>query len=326
MYAPRHPERPRGSRRVLIVGRSRLPERDQPRPRRGFSFLTALFVSFATVPASARGAAGASAVARTPSGPPRRIVALAPSCAEILFALGAAPRVVGVSDFARGLPEAQGKTPVGGFAPDLERIALLSPDLVVVSKDGTDLAAVRRLESLGYPVLVTDAESLDGVLRDVRAVGRAVGETAGAEALVRKLGARIAAAEARARARAGPPLTGIAVVWPDPPVLAGPRTFVGDLLARARLANSAPENAGLWPRVSFETLAAWDPRVLVRPETPENRDVFAKSFAADGRWRVVRAAREGRVIVLAGDLFERPGPRLVDALELLVKALEARAW
>jgi len=295
VYAPRHPERPRGSRRVLIVGRSRLPERDQPRPRRGFSFLTALFVSFATVPASARGAAGASAVARTPSGPPRRIVALAPSCAEILFALGAAPRVVGVSDFARGLPEAQGKTPVGGFAPDLERIALLSPDLVVVSKDGTDLAAVRRLESLGYPVLVTDAESLDGVLRDVRAV-------------------------------AGPPLTGIAVVWPDPPVLAGPRTFVGDLLARARLANSAPENAGLWPRVSFETLAAWDPRVLVRPETPENRDVFAKSFAADGRWRVVRAAREGRVIVLAGDLFERPGPRLVDALELLVKALEARAW
>jgi iron complex transport system substrate-binding protein len=255
-----------------------------------------------------------------------RIVALAPSCAEILFALGAAPRVVGVSDFARGLPEAETKTRVGGFAPDLERIARLAPDLVIVSKDGTDLAAVRRLESLGYRVLVTDAASLDGVLRDVTAVGRAIGETARGEALVLSLGARIAAAEERARARAGPPLAAVAVVWPDPPVLAGPGTFVGDVLARARLANSAPEKAGLWPRVSFETLAAWDPRVLVRPETPENRDAFAKAFAADGRWHVVGAAREGRVVVLPGDLLERPGPRLVDALERLVEALEARAW
>ena len=97
-------------------------------------------------------------------------------------------------------------------------------------------------------------------------------------------------------------------------------------MARAGLVNVVPESAGLWPRVSFETLAAWDPRLVVRPETAENRDVFEKAFAEGGRWRVLRAAREKRVLPMPGDLLERPGPRLVDALERLVAALESRAW
>ena len=73
--------------------------------------------------------------------PPHRVVALAPSAAEIVYALGAADRVVGVSDFAADLPESKGKTLVGGFSPDLERIAALKPDLAVVSRDGTDRRA-----------------------------------------------------------------------------------------------------------------------------------------------------------------------------------------
>ena len=109
MHEAGRAERPRGSRRTLI-------------PRAVFAL--ALLGAPVSTPA-----------------PPRRIVALAPSAAEILFALGAAPRVVGVSDFARDLPAAAGKTRLGGFAPDLERVVALAPDLVVVSRDGTDRAA-----------------------------------------------------------------------------------------------------------------------------------------------------------------------------------------
>lgn len=253
-------------------------------------------------------------------------MALAPSCAEILYALGAAPRVVGVSDFAKELPESKGKALLGGFAPDLERIEKLAPDLVVVSKDGTDLAAVRRLETLGHRIVVTDAASLDGVLSDVRNVGRAIGEDARAEELSRTLTARIARAEERAKTRAGPPPKAIAVVWPDPPILAGHDTFVGDLLQHARLENAAPRSAGAWPRVSFETLAAWDPRLVIRPDTPENHAAFGKAFAPGGRWDVLPAVKEKRVLVLPGALLERPGPRLVDALERLVDALLSRSW
>lgn len=258
---------------------------------------------------------------------PRRVVALAPSAAEIAYALGAADLVVGVSDFAADLPASAGKPRLGGFAPDLERVAALKPDLALVSRDGTDRRAAERLASLGIRVVVTDAASLDGVFADVRRVGAALGRRAEAERLVESLSARAAAAAARApRPAGGKRTTAIALIWPDPPVVAGRGTFVGDLLERAGLENAAPAKAGDWPRVTHETLVAWDPRIVVRPETRENAAAFAAAFAPGSRWLLLPAVREGRVLVLPGDWLERPGPRLVDALEALVERLREARW
>ena len=249
-------------------------------------------------------------------------MALAPSAAEILFALGAADRVVAVSDFAGDLPEARGKARTGGFTPDLERVVALAPDLVVASRDGTDRASFEALKRLGLRVLATAASSLEGVLEDVRTVGEAIGEEERAARLVEDARRRIAAAEARARARrasGAAPTSVLVVIWPDPPVVAGPSTFVGDLLRRALLVNVVPASAGEWPRVSYETLAAWNPDILVRPRTAENAEVFSRAFLSDARWRLTPAVREGRVVTLPGNWIERPGPRLVDALERLAE-------
>jgi iron complex transport system substrate-binding protein len=221
---------------------------------------------------------------------------------------------VGVSDFARDLPDAAGKTRLGGFTPDLERVALLAPDLVVVSKDGTDRAAWERLSAMGMNVLVTGGTTLDGVLDDVTRVGAAIGESGRAAALVASLEARIAKAEARGRVHRG--RTACVLVWPDPPVVAGRRTFLGDLLDRAGFVNAVPAGAGDWPRVSLETLAAWNPDLVVRPATAENAEAFRAAFEG-GTFRIVPAVREGRIATLPGNLLERPGPRLVDALEKL---------
>ena len=254
--------------------------------------------------------------------PPRRVVALAPSAAEIVYALGAADRVVGVSDFAADLPGSRGKVRLGGFTPDLERIAALRADLAVVSRDGTDRRAAERLAALGLRVVVTDATSLAGVFEDIRRVGTALGATAEATRLVAALERRVKAAEVRSTARRGPVHpSALALIWPDPPVVAGRATFVGDLLFRAGLANVVPASAGEWPRVSYETLVSWNPRVLIRPETTENGAVFRAAFAPGSRWGLLPAAREGRVVILPGAWLERPGPRLVDALEALVEKL-----
>jgi iron complex transport system substrate-binding protein len=222
--------------------------------------------------------------------------------------------VVGVSDFARDLPLAAGKPRLGGFAPDLERVVALAPDLVVVSRDGTDRAAWEKLTTMGLNVLVTSGTTLDGVLDDVVRVGAAIGEPGKAAALVASLKDRITAAVSRGRAHRGK--TAVVLVWPDPPVVAGRATFVGDVLARAGFTNVVPASAGDWPRVSLETLAAWDPDLVVRPATAENADAFRAALGS-GAFRVVPAVREGRVATLPGDLLERPGPRLVDALEAL---------
>lgn len=271
-------------------------------------------------------AAGLLAPAARAASPPRRVVVLAPSAAEIVYALGAADRVVGVSDFAAGLPGSEGKTRLGGFVPDLERIAALKADLAVVSRDGTDRRAAERLAGLGVRVVVTDATTLDGVLEDVRRVGSALGRNAEAERLVAAMERRISVAGARVLSRPGTARpSALAVIWPDPPVVAGRGTFVGDLLERAGLRNVVPEGAGEWPRVSYETLVGWNPRLVVRPDTAENRAAFVSAFGPSSRWHLVPSVREGRVLVLPGDWLERPGPRLVDALEALVERLRGGA-
>jgi iron complex transport system substrate-binding protein len=193
-------------------------------------------------------------------------------------------------------------------------VVSLAPDLVVVSKDGTDRAAYEKLEALGFPVVVTSGTTLAGILEDIARVGHALGEDERASALVLALEKRIAAAEALGHAHPG--TRALALIWADPPVVAGAGTFIGDVVRRAGFTNVVPESAGDWPRVSFETLASWNPDLVIRPETPENAEAFARAFA-DARWRLVKAVSAGRVVVLPGSLLERPGPRLVEALERL---------
>jgi iron complex transport system substrate-binding protein len=169
---------------------------------------------------------------------------------------------------------------------------------------------------MGFRVLVTGGTTLDGVLEDVARVGDAIGEPERAASVVASLKARITAAEAKGRAHRGK--TAVVLVWPDPPVVAGRGTFVGDVLARAGFTNVVPGGAGDWPRVSLETLAGWNPDLVVRPATPENAAAF--DAALSGALRLVPAVKDGRVAAIPGALLERPGPRLVDALESLAAA------
>lgn len=259
--------------------------------------------------------------------PPRRpirIAALAPSAAEIVFALGASDRVVGVSDFAADLPEAVGKVRLGGFGPSRELLVGLRPDLVIVSRDGNNRSAVDFLLESGFQVLITNGADIDGVLADIQAVGDSIGEPRRAAELAAGLRVRVEAAARKAADRKGPRMSAIALIWPDPPVVAGPKTFIGDLLQRAGLQNLAPERGGSgggWPRVSHETIAGWKPSVVIRPDTKENSAAFRKSFTEDPRWKVVPAVRDGHVVTVPGNWLERPGPRLVDALERIVDQL-----
>jgi iron complex transport system substrate-binding protein len=251
-------------------------------------------------------------------GPPRKVIAIAPSAAEILFALGEGDRVIAVPDVASDLPGAAGKVRIGGFSPDLERIVSLAPDLVVASRDGTDRASFERVRALGFRVVVTRGTTLEGIFEDIRTVGAALGTEKRAEVLVASLRARLGRARARIAesARLRPLPSVLILIWPDPPVVAGPASFLGDLLRQAGIRNAA-EDAGEWPRVSFETLARWDPGLIVRPETRENADAFGRTFRTNSLWKLIPAARDGRVVSIPGNWLERPGPRLIDALEAL---------
>ncbi len=245
---------------------------------------------------------------------PRRIVSLAPSNTEILFALGLGDRVVGVTKFCDYPEAAKLKEKVGGFQDvDVEKVVRLRPDLVLAT-GGVQQPVLRQLEKLGLTVYAVDAKSLEDVLDDISAIGRVTGAEGAAEALRRQLQERLRRARDRAaRATSRPKV--FFEIWPDPLITAGPGSFAHDLVEAAGGENIAADTAQPYPQFSLETLLARNPDVIVTP--------FAQSAAdlKQGRrrnWEQIRAVREGRVILVDENEVSRPGPRLFDALERLV--------
>lgn len=247
---------------------------------------------------------------------PRRIVSLVPSVTEILFALGLGDRVAGVTDFCDYPPEARRKPRVGGYAePSLEVLVALQPDLVFASADSTKPQLVSRLERLGLPVYVVYPKTYADVVETVRSVGRVAGAAAAGERLAANMeGAARRTREAVAGRRAVRALLSVMV---RPLVVVGPGTFGDDLLRLAGGENVVPAGPSHYPTWGPEALYAADPEVIVVTPHPGETD----PQAAFTRWPELRAVREGRVVAVAPDSVQRPGPRLADGLRALARAL-----
>jgi iron complex transport system substrate-binding protein len=247
---------------------------------------------------------------------PRRVVALTPNLTEIVFALGAGDRLVGVSEYS-DFPEEARKIPrVGGLEVDAEKVAALRPDLVLAVAEGNAQNAVRALEAAGLPVTVVPSGSLNAVLEAIRMVGDRLGRHTEADALVGQLSRKREAV--RSRAAAGDHPRALLLVWPDPPQAAGRGTFLDDLLTEAGARNLVGDRGG-WPLLSAEYLATAPIDVLVVPESEQTKDAYARAFASGplSRGPVAKA----KVIRLDESALTRPGPRVFDMLERLSAAI-----
>jgi iron complex transport system substrate-binding protein len=247
---------------------------------------------------------------------PRRVVALAPNLTEIVFAVGAGDRLVGVSDYSDYPPAARAIPRVGGLEVSPERVASLSPDLVLATPEGNAKGPVTALAAAGVPVLVVPGGSLDDVLHAIDMIARRLGKTGEGERL---MGALTARREAVRRARPAPPLPVAAMlIWPDPPQGAGAGTFLNDVLAEAGATNALGDRPG-WPLVSEEWLATTRLDVLVLPDSDQTRAAYDRALASGplSRGMVARARR----IRIDESELTRPGPRVFDALERLAAAL-----
>ncbi|MDI3280767.1 MAG: cobalamin-binding protein [Bacillota bacterium] len=253
--------------------------------------------------------------------PPQRIVSLAPSNTELLFALGLGPRVVGVTTWCNYPPEAQKREKVGDVRVNEEKVVALRPDLVVA--DGNlQPEAARRLEALGLPVLVVAPRDLAGVFRALELLGRAGGREREARELATHLRARVERVQARVealkRGRHTPPLRVLVLVDPDHLYAAGPGTFLDELVRLAGGTNVAAQAGVPWPQLSEEEIIRGDPEVIL--VTGGSREAVLRRRS----WRYLAAVRTGRIYELDPDRFSRSGPRLVDALEELVEVLYGR--
>lgn len=242
----------------------------------------------------------------------RRVVSLAPSHTEIVFALGAGDRLVGRTPACDFPPAAQAVPPVGDlFPPDYERIIGAAPDLVLMLDGQID--ARRRLEAQGLTVAVVQPHTLVAVAEAMRRVGRLLGVDG--EGPAARFEAELAAA---GRAAGSDPPRVFYEVGPDPLFGAGPGSFIDDLIRRAGGRNALGGDAE-WPQVSTEQLIAAAPDVIVVGGATRRDAVKARPPAG---WQALPAVRAGRVLAVPDpDLFNRPGPRVLDALRWLTAAL-----
>ena len=249
------------------------------------------------------------------AGGPHRVVTLAPNLTEIVFALGAGDRLVGVSEYS-DYPEAARAIPrIGGLEVDPEKVAALRPDLVLAIAEGNAQSSVRALEAAGLPVTVTPSGSLDAVLASIRIVGERLGRPDEGRRLADELARRRDAVRRSVAGRVRP--RALMLVWPDPPQAAGGETFLNDVLAEAGGQNLVADRKG-WPVLSKEWIATAPVDLLVVPQSAETRDAWNAAFAS-GPLATGPVARSRRV-VLDEAALTRPGPRVFDMLEKLAEA------
>lgn len=253
---------------------------------------------------------------------PGRIVSLAPSNTEIVCALDACDRLVGVTDFD-DYPAEVADVPdvVIGAIVDVELVVEADPDLVLAAgNELTPSAVITELADLGFPVLVLYPEALAQVLDDVRLVGEALNARAEADALTESMEDRIGAVS-DAVAGAPTPRTFYEVgVFEGAIYTAGADSFLASLIT---LAGGDPITGdSLTTAIALEDLLAADPELILLGDAAYDPSVTPDSVAARPGWDGITAVVNGRVVVVMEDpVITRPGPRIVDGLEALARAI-----
>jgi iron complex transport system substrate-binding protein len=253
--------------------------------------------------------------------PAQSVVSLAPSNTEILFALGAGSQVVGRDDFSNYPEEALAVVSVGGSMGDynLEEITRLQPDLVLAAEINTP-EVVNGLENLGITVYyLSNPEQIEGIYTNLEIVGKLTGREEEAAALNASLQARVERVEAALQNVTKQPLVFYELDGTDPakPWTAGPGTFLDHLVQRAKGINAAAGLSGEWAQISQEELLVQNPDIILLGDAAWG--VTVEMVSERPGWNQIQAVAEGRVYPFNDDLVSRPGPRMVDGLEEMVK-------
>jgi len=257
------------------------------------------------------------------NGPPKRMVSLAPSLTEIVYAVQAQDALAGVTTICDYPSEAVKKPKIGGMVnPSLEKILTLRPDLVLATTEGNREETVHQLGALGIPTYVVSPRSFAEVLESIARIGELVGREEAARRVVASLRERRDRVAEAARGRPRPNV--LYLVWAEPVIVPGRDTLITDLIRIAGGTSISADEPIQWPRLSLEHVVAKAPEVIVAATT-----MAAHVEEALRRWReqklILPAFGTGRVHMIDGDLLHRPGPRIVDGLEALARAIHPGA-
>jgi iron complex transport system substrate-binding protein len=261
----------------------------------------------------------------TLSHPAQKIVSMAPSNTEILFAIGAGLQVVGRDEFSDYPAQVKALPSVGGSMGNYsnEAIMALKPDLVLAAEINTP-DQVKSLETLGLTVYyLKNPTTLEGMYKNLQIVAQLSGHETETENLITSLKRRVAAVDAKLAGVTTKPIVFYEVDATDPtkPYTYGPGTFGDALITEAGGINfsSAAGIKDQYPQVGLEQIVKTNPAIIILGDS--NYGGTADGVKARAGWGTIEAVKNGMIFPFDDNLVSRPGPRLVDGLELLAKLI-----
>lgn len=257
------------------------------------------------------------------TGRARRVVALAPSLTELVVAMGGASKLTARTDYDTDPAVLALPSVGGGLDPSMERVVALGIDLALLPEIRETPALAEQLANVGVDVLTFPIESVADIHETLGRLGRALDLEAEADSVSRAIAGQLD--DVRRQVGDRPRVDVMYVVWPDPPMTTGTGTFIEELIEIAGGSNVFADASLLWPTVGFESIVERNPTVLIWPGGEAVGDDVEALRSRPG-WRDVPAVQDGRVVFVDGDLFNRPGPGVVEAARTLARALHPDAF
>ena len=242
-----------------------------------------------------------------------RIVSLAPSITEIIFALGIGEHLVGVTDHCNYPALARSKPKLGGLKTiGLEAVVSKKPDFIFATRDGNEPNLLERLSQLGFKVFSFEPRNLEQVLDTIISIGDLLGAEEQAKLLVSELRAK--QNEVEQRLETAEVVSVILIYQRSPLIVAGSGTFADDLIKRAKGENLAGKAEIPYPAYSLEEIIKKAPAVIVDVSMGKSQNAQKEVIEFWSSWKELPAVKNQRIYALNPDLITRPGPRLFDGL------------
>ena len=247
---------------------------------------------------------------------PRRLISLAPSITEILYFLEAGDRLVGVTSFCNFPPEVKNKPRVGTYWEfNLEAILALKPDLVLaMAHQGEGPGSLQVLEHWKIPYYLGRADTLPGLFRLIEDLARLTGQEEVARRKLPPLKARVRQVQQRVQGLPRPLV--LLEIDQEPLITVGRSSIQGDLIQRAGGANIAGKVDQRYPVFNLEEVLKSQPEVILFTGMADATSL-PRRMNFWRQWTMLPAVKAGRLHWVEPDLVDRPGPRLVDGLEML---------
>lgn len=262
---------------------------------------------------------GLFAMAKSPANKeadvPQRIISLAPSGTEVLFAVGAGDRVVAVDEFSDFPVEAKELPKIGGFdgkTISLEKILSFEPDFVYISKGMHDFL-IPTFDEYGIKYYVSEGTSVEGVKKEIVEIGAICGNDKAVNETLKKIDDAIDSVVPTDKAP-----TVYYETWNSPYMSVGGNTFISDVISISGGKNIF-EGLNDWPVVSEEAIISGNPDVIL---LPSSSGITAENVNGRKGWEELNAVKNNKVFIIDDNIFSRPGPRISEAIVQLAELLK----